>query len=230
MQRITPRLHQIASQAVNSFVIEDGDGLVLVDTGEAGSTERIFKAVAELGKSPSDIHSIILTHTHPDHAGSAADLVAKTGAKVYAHPADAALAKQGLAGRLPHQVSPGLLSAIIFRLFIKNSKNAIAPLSDIEPINDGDVLPIAGGLRVIHTPGHSAGHVALYLQADDVLIAGDLCANMMGIGLSTVYEDRALGIKSILKATEIPFQKAVFGHGKPILKDAALRIKAKFKK
>ncbi len=228
MQRITAGLHQIASGPVNSFLVEDEAGLVLIDTGEAGNTDRIFKAIKSLGKSPADIRSIVLTHTHPDHAGAAADIVQKTGATVYAHPADAALARQGIAGRLPHVVSPGLMNAIIYRLFIRNSKNAIAPLADIEVINDGDLLPIGGGLQVIHTPGHSAGHLALYLQADDLLIAGDLCANMMGLGWSTVYEDRALGVKSILKVAEIPFGKAVFGHGKPLLQDASRRMREKF--
>lgn len=229
MRLITPHLYQISLGGVNCFLIDDAaGGLLLVDTGYKGNTSKIFKAIEKGGKSPGDIHTIILTHSHPDHAGSAADIAQRTGAKVIAHPADAALAAQGIAGRLPHVVSPGLLNFIIYRLFIKNSRNEIQPIIAAETVDDGDVLPILGGIRIIHTPGHSAGHIALYLQQDDVLIAGDICANMMGLGLSTVYENRANGVQSILKAAQIPFGKAVFGHGKPLLKDAARKIREKF--
>jgi hypothetical protein len=51
---------------------------------------------------------------------------------------------------------------------------------------------------------------------------------MMGLGLSTVYEDRALGIANILKAAQTPFSKAVFGHGKPVMENAAKRMLERF--
>lgn len=229
MLSVTPHLYQISLGAVNCFVIDDGPaGLVLVDTGYKDSAGKIFASIEKSGKSPAQIRRIILTHTHPDHGGSAAEIVRRTGATVIAHPSDAALAEQGIAGRLPHVLSPGLINWIVFTMFIKYSPNAIPRVQVDQRVNDGDVLPIAGGLQVIHTPGHSAGHIALYLPKDDVLIAGDICANMLGPGLSTVYEDRALGVQSILKATQIPFSKAVFGHGKPLLKDASAKIRAHF--
>lgn len=229
MRQITPHLYQISFQGVNCFIIDAGtEGLVLVDTGRKNSTAKIFKAVEAAGKSPKDIRTIILTHTHPDHAGSAAHIVQQTGAIIIAHAADAALAEQGIAGRLPHVLSPGLLNWIIYRLFIKGTPNKIAVFNTTKTVSDGEHLPIAGGIRVIHTPGHSAGHIALHLLEDDVLIAGDICANVQGLNLSTVYEDRALGIQSILKAAQIPFEKAVFGHGKPLMKDAAKALKNKF--
>jgi glyoxylase-like metal-dependent hydrolase (beta-lactamase superfamily II) len=229
MRQVTPHLFQISLAGVNCFVVDDGEnGLTLVDTGHEGSTDRIFAAMQKGGKSPKSIRNIILTHSHPDHAGSAAEIVSRTGARVIAHLADASLASQGIAGRLPHELSPGLVNRIVFNLFIRNKPNKIPAVNTDQVVMDGDVLPILEGIRVIHTPGHSAGHIALYVAKDDVLIAGDLCANMMGLGLSAVYEDRKLGIRSILKAIETPFSKAVFGHGKPLLTDASKQIKAKF--
>jgi hypothetical protein len=97
MQSITPHLFQISLGPVNCFVIDDGAaGLVLVDTGYKGSTNKIFHAIEKGGKSPQSISRIILTHTHPDHGGSAADIIQKTGAKLIAHPADAALLNREL--------------------------------------------------------------------------------------------------------------------------------------
>ncbi len=84
--------------------------------------------------------------------------------------------------------------------------------------------------QVIHTPGHSAGHISLLLKKDDLLIAGDICANMMWLGFSTVYEDRALGIESILKAAGLGFESAVFGHGRPVMNNAAKKMLDKFQK
>jgi glyoxylase-like metal-dependent hydrolase (beta-lactamase superfamily II) len=229
MQQITPHLYQIALALVNCFVIDDKKGnLILIDTGYEGSTDKIFSAIEKAGKSPSAISHIILTHTHPDHAGSVAEIIKRTGAKVIAHPADAALAEKGIAGRLPHILSPGIANWIIYNLFIKGKPNQIPAFNTDQTVTDGETLPMLEGIRIIHTPGHSAGHLALYLAKDDILIAGDICANAMGPGLSAVYEDRQLGIQSILKATQIPFGKAVFGHGKPLMENASQKIRQKF--
>jgi glyoxylase-like metal-dependent hydrolase (beta-lactamase superfamily II) len=75
---------------------------------------------------------------------------------------------------------------------------------------------------------HSAGHLALILQADRVLIAADICANASGLNWSTVYEDRELGGQSILKAAAFDFDKVVFGHGRPLTSAASARLSAKF--
>jgi glyoxylase-like metal-dependent hydrolase (beta-lactamase superfamily II) len=104
----------------------------------------------------------------------------------------------------------------------------VEPVKTDEYLNDGDILPIAGGIEVIHTPGHCAGHIALLLKGEDTLIAGDICSNMSGLGLSIAYEDPELGLKSIFKASKHDFDKAVFGHGKAVMQDAAVKMRKKF--
>jgi glyoxylase-like metal-dependent hydrolase (beta-lactamase superfamily II) len=227
MKKITSHLYQINLGAVNAFLIED-QGLTLVDTGYKGSDEKIFKAIRKGGKDPEKIKRIILTHSHPDHAGSVASLKSKLQVPVFAHTADAQLVEQGIAGRLPHVISPGLVNKLVFRFFIQNVGNHIQATEVAEKLQDKDEISVAGGIQVIHTPGHSAGHIGLLLKEDGILIAGDICANMMGLGLSTVYENRILGIKSILKAAAYDFDKAVFGHGKPLIKSANKKLQAKF--
>jgi glyoxylase-like metal-dependent hydrolase (beta-lactamase superfamily II) len=226
MKKITNRLYQISLGAVNAFLIED-DGLTLVDTGLPGSTAKIFTALREDGKNPADIKRIILTHLHADHSGNAADIKRQTNARVYAHHTDAPLLEQGISGR-PLTLTPGLVNKLIYQLVIKGPSTAVAPVAVEEKLSDGDVIPLLGGIQVVHTPGHSAGHVALLLPSEGVLIAADLCSHVVGLAYSTLYEDQALGRQSILKASHLSFDTAVFGHGRPLRGQANQQLRAKF--
>lgn len=228
MKQVTEHLYQISLGAVNVFVIEENESLTLIDCGYENSADKIFKAIKKAGKDPQNIKQLILTHTHPDHAGSAAEIKRRLNIPVLAHFEDAKLMEQGIAGRLPFVLSPGFVNWLVFNLFIKGSRNRIEPLKTDQLLHDKDILPIAGGLQVIYSPGHSLGHIALYHKKDDVLIAGDICANVFGLGLSPVYENRETGIKSILKVTATGFEKAVFGHGNPIFKGASTKMRHKF--
>lgn len=228
MKQVTTHLFQISMGPVNVFVIEENNELTLVDTGFKNSSKKIFTAIEKSGRKPEQIKRIILTHSHPDHSGSAAEIKSKLSIPVFIHADDAELLEQGIGGRLPHEVSPGFLNKILFNLFIKKSPNQTDALVADEKLKDGEILPIAGGVRVIHTPGHSKGHVSLLLEMDKVLIAGDLCANMMGLDYSTVYESRAEGTESILKVAAYEFDIAVFGHGKPLLGAANQKMLKKF--
>lgn len=226
---ITPQLSQLSFGFVNAFLIED-KGFTLVDTGYKNSLYTIFKAISEAGKDPYRIKQVILTHCHPDHAGSAAAVNRKLNIPVYAHRAEKPLLEAGVSGR-PCRRSPGLVNWIVYTTFIKNADKTNEPVQVEESLNDGDELPGAGGLRVLHTPGHSAGHISLLLRQEGLLIAGDICAHVSGLGLSAVYENRATGIQSIEKAARSDFDKAVFGHGKPICQhgDRLMRQYAKEK-
>ena len=226
MQQITNRLYQISLGAVNAFVIED-DGLTLVDTGLPGSTDKIFAALQKGGKNPAHIKRIILTHLHTDHAGNAADIKRRVNARVYAHREDARLLERGVSGR-PMTLTPGLTNKFIYQMFIKSAGNAVQPVTIEEKLSDGDVLPLLGDIKVIHTPGHSAGHVALLLPSEGVLIAADLCAHVLGLAYSTLYEDRALGQQSLRKAAALSFDTAVFGHGGPLREQANRKLREKF--
>lgn len=231
MKQITQKLWQLALGAVNCFVIDGGsEGLTLVDTGYAGSADKILAAIRKAGLDTAALRRIVLTHSHPDHAGSVADLVVRTGAEVWMHKEDAALAAQGIAGRLPHVLSPGFANWVIFNLLIKRSANAIPAFHADRLLEDGEDLDLHGGIHVLHTPGHSLGHICLLLRSESLLIAGDICANAMGPGLSVVYEDRKQGLDSIRKAAALPFRNAVFGHGKPLTDHASDILKARFGK
>ncbi len=228
MKQITPSLYQISLGAVNAFVIKD-EGLTLIDTGYKNSMSAIFSALKKGGEDPTAIKRVILTHAHPDHAGSAAAIKQALGIPVLAHELEAPLLEEGSSGHAPIHCSPGVINWLIYNLFIKGGDGAIEAVGVDERLKHMDVLPIAGGLQVLHTPGHSVGHIALWMKQEGVLIAGDSCANLVGLDLSIVYEDRALGIQSLLALADLSFDKAVFGHGSPLRQGADQAFKASFR-
>lgn len=227
MEKITANLYQIKLGLVNVYVIDD-DGLTLIDTGYKNSTDKIFEAIKKAGKNPNDIKRVILTHSHPDHAGSAAEIKRRLNIPVFAHEEDAKIIEQGIGGRIPFVLTPGIVNWLVFNLMIKNGDPNIEALQIDEKLKDGDV--ISGGIQVIHTPGHCAGHIVMLIKNENALIAGDLCANVMGLALSTVHEDKELAIQSIHKAAAFNFDTAVFGHGNALKKNASKKIKEKFTK
>ena len=89
-------------------------------------------------------------------------------------------------------------------------------------------MPIAGGLRVIHAPGHSAGQVVLLWEPRSLLICADACANAFGLDYSPIYEDFEMGKETLRRLAGLDFDAAVFSHGKPILHGAAQAFRKRF--
>jgi glyoxylase-like metal-dependent hydrolase (beta-lactamase superfamily II) len=180
--------------------------LSLIDCGYAGSANRIVRAIGAQGRSPVDLAQVVVTHGHPDHAGSARELAA-LGATIQIHPADAerlAITWRDVARR----PSRGSVFA------------AMTPEPPaVQPIEDGDVLPILGGLRVVHTPGHTPGSVCLYGARDRVLFVGDNLQRRFGrlSFASPLYsDDPAMARRSMERLTALDIDTIVFGHYAPL--------------
>lgn len=228
MIRITPDIHELSLGIVNVWLIRDGDCWALIDTGAPNSAGEILNAAAILGFQPEQLRHIVLTHHHADHAGSLAALRLRTPADATAHPLDADLIRRGQAVRPALKPWPSLLSRTLVGLAGKSGSANYAPGIVEREADDGDVLPIAGGLRVLHTPGHSAGHIALLAEKHGVLFAGDACANMFGLGPSIMYEDAAEGLRSLARLAGLEFEAVCFGHGRAITRDAARRFRGRW--
>lgn len=229
LKKIAEHTYQIDLGTVNCFLVQDSNGLTLVDTGYEGDEVKIYKALKEIGKQPSDIKQIILTHLHADHAGAAANIKEALKIPVYASKTDGTLLETGVSLRDNTKTTKGFLNQLLKKLFVKDIYK-INKLENINFVADKQVLPFGNEIKVHFTPGHSAGHISFLVKSDNLLIAGDICANNLGLTPSIVNEDLEIGLKTLKQLGEISFDKACFGHGNPILKDAKRKLLNKFAK
>jgi glyoxylase-like metal-dependent hydrolase (beta-lactamase superfamily II) len=228
IRRITANVYEVPLGTVNAFIVED-ESLILIDTGAPGSAAAIMAAVREMGREPNDIRHILLTHAHPDHAGSVAELKKLTGAKVYMHAAEQPHLQAGFIPKPAEPVFTSLLNKLLYRMFIKNASSEIPAAMADELVEDGDWLPFAGGMHMVHIPGHSPGQLAIFMPGQkNVLFAADAADNMFGLSYSCFYENMADARHSLERLATFDFDVACFGHGRSILKDAAARFRKRF--
>jgi glyoxylase-like metal-dependent hydrolase (beta-lactamase superfamily II) len=219
-------VHVFAMGMANAFLIEGDDGLTLIDAGFPTKEAVAFEAIHGLGRSPDQLKHLIFTHGHPDHIGCAAAIVRQTGARTYMHPLDIPMAETGGPFR-PMRPAPGLLRQVLCGLFF-DPEQRLEPVAIDQPLTPGEVLPIAGGIEVIHTPGHCAGQVALLWRPGRMLFAGDVYMNVMGLGDPLGFESLEEGRASQRKLASLSFDAVGFGHGKPIARDASTRFHNKW--
>jgi len=148
-------------------------GLTLIDAGYPGKEAAVFEAIRGLGRSPDQLKHLILTHGHPDHIGSAAAIVRETSARTYMHPLDIPLAESGGPFR-PLTPAPGLLRRVLCKL-LYHPEERVEPVAVNQPLTAGEILPVAGGIEVLHTAGHCAGQVALLWRRSEGCSPG-MCA------------------------------------------------------
>jgi glyoxylase-like metal-dependent hydrolase (beta-lactamase superfamily II) len=221
---LLPGLHQIKLKASSAYLLEIGSELTLVDCGMPGDGVRIVEAVNELGRRPSDISRIIVTHAHADHFGGLAEVKAATGAEAWMHPADADIVRNGRPIResRPAPGLPGLLYPLLKGMFRMGGLPAV-PVE--HEVGDGEELP--GGLLVINVPGASAGQIALLWGR--VLIAGDALCTAPGFGGHQFgYEDGAKAEQSKQRLAALDVDSFVVGHGKPVIGDAGRWLRQRY--
>jgi glyoxylase-like metal-dependent hydrolase (beta-lactamase superfamily II) len=208
-------VYQVGLRGVNVFLVEAGDDLVLVDAGLRKSPARITEAIYGLGRLPQDVRAIVVTHAHPDHVGGLAEMQRRTGAEVWMHPADAALVREGILGR-PLEAGPSRRSRAVVGVLGRWSSRQGEAVVVAHETGDDEVLPF-GGLRAVHTPGHTAGHLALLLPREGgVLFVGDAANHMVRLTLGALHEQAPESRRSIEKLAALEFEAACFAHGRAI--------------
>ncbi|WOA65702.1 MBL fold metallo-hydrolase [Bacillus mycoides] len=185
---------------IHPILLWDDEMAVLIDTGFPGQIEDIRIEMGKVGVSFDKLKAVILTHQDIDHIGSLPELLQNCGSniKVYAHDLD----KPYIEGELP---------------LLKDAQVQNPPKGKVDDtLVDGQELPYCGGILIIHTPGHTPGHISLYLRQSKTLIAGDSMYSVNGI-LGGNHAPTTLDIKeaqnSLKKYLNLEIDSVVCYHG-----------------
>ncbi len=213
--KVTEGIYQVESVNCNVYLVEDDDKLILIDTGLPRSDRKIVKTIEELGRKPTDVSTIVVTHFHIDHVGSLRKMKNTTGAKVAVHEADADYVAGKRAPPKPKNLMMRALGSVV----------KAAPVEPDMRLKDGDKV---GRLLVIHTPGHSEGSISLLDNERKVMFAGDAVRYVNGKVQGPpprFTPDGAKAKESIGKIAAFDFDIMLSGHGQPLMEKASEKVK-----
>ncbi len=216
----------------NCYFLDDPAGnWVLVDAGMPKTGWWIRRAAAQRYGKTARPQAIVLTHGHFDHAGAAQELAEHWGVHIYAHPLELPYLT-GKSDYPPQDPTVGGALALLSRAFPHAGRN----LGDSARMLPADgVVPAMREWRWIHTPGHTAGHVALFREADGVLLAGDaLATENLDSFIGMMTHGRRLSrppapfttnwgaaLESLSTLADLPVNVVAAGHGRAITGEQA---------
>ena len=201
----------------NVYLVINGKEMLVIDTGTSGNAKKIIDYIQKIGRQASEVSTIILTHYHMDHVGSAKELKDLTKAKVAAHLEDADFVD----GKKPFPKPKNILFRAVSS-FIKP-----IPVEVDIVLKDGDRI---GNLTVISVPGHSPGSIALFDEQRKAMFAGDTLrfdgSKVTGAPKQFTW-DAAKEKESIKKMSKLDFDIMLPGHG-DVLKANASKVFKEF--
>ncbi len=207
---------------VHAFLIESDAGLILIDTLFDADARIILDQIQHLGKTPQDLKHIVLTHGHRAHLGGLATLKRLSGAPIYAHEWEADIVsgdrpQQGVNLRPMKgiQVYPIVLIGTLLEPFTHHKPATVDKL-----IDEGDTI---GPLRVLHTPGHTPGHLAFYLPERKTVFTGDAFVTWPLIcpGWPNAMLNEKQTWTSLRRLAAMEVDVIGVGHGNPITQNGA---------
>lgn len=187
---LPPSVHRLGDEMVNFYIVEEPDGLVLIDSGLPAHWGALRAHLASSGAVPGDIKAVLLTHAHPDHLGLAARVRRETGAAVWIHTAEAATlaaANPARAGASPERsIAHYLLrrpAAVGLVLHLARGGGfRPAPVSDPEVFQTPTTLTrVPGAPEAVPIPGHTPGSTAYVFRHHGVIFTGDALVSYDGL-------------------------------------------------
>lgn len=207
------QIHTLFTGVANTFIVENKNGVIVIDAGMPYQATRILQAIRARGHSPHDVRLILLTHGHIDHVGSAVALKRLTGAPLAMHRDDVRLVTT------PNlKIPPGRTRTTEFIGAVLRTFGWLAPIETFTPdvvLNDGQSLREFGfDARVIHTPGHTTGSVSVWCD-DGTLFVGDVILNLVHVAFPLYWEDAAQARESALRIHALKPRVCYTAHGRP---------------
>jgi len=224
---IFPGLYSLGGRAgahVRAFVLQDGDELLVIDTLFAAHPRLLLDQIETLGRSAKDVKHIIITHGHRSHLGGLAELAELSGAPVYAHEWEADIVAGQRAAQTVSWLPHAPVRCYPFQLGNNLGISKHKPRAADHFIHEGDQI---GPLTVVHTPGHSPGHLAFWWAEKKVLFAGDAIVTWprLELGWRGFLLNPSQHRESIRRLAEFDAELLCSGHGDPILSGASKQIR-----
>lgn len=219
---IAPRIRRLGEGIVNAYVVADGDGVTIVDAGAPAYWGDLPPELAALGRSLSDVRSVVLTHGHSDHIGFAERLRRERRVPIRVHELDAALARGEI--RNPARVTGPVRPWPLLRFLLWSARHGmlrLPPIVEVVTYGDGATLDVPGSPRVILVPGHTAGNAVLHFATHDALFVGDAMATYSvtngrrGPQLASFNADAAQALASLGRIRHVEASLVLPGHGQP---------------
>jgi len=218
---LAPRLHRIGNDIVAVYLVEDDQGITVIDAGLAGHWNDLVGELKAMGRGLDDIRALILTHGDSDHVGFAERLRREHHVPVYVHEADAARAR----GEVSTKPDWGKmrLGAMLQFLGYMIAKGGLSTkyLSSVTTVTDGQVLDAPGSPRIISLPGHSPGSIAVHVPSVDAVFVGDglttrnVLTGVRGPQPAPFTDEPALAIESLERLRATGARWVLPGHGEP---------------
>ncbi len=228
MIELAPGVHALGHGAgghVRAFLIDHGGELTLVDTLFEGDARLVLEAIHALGRTPSDLKRIAITHGHRSHLGGVAALKRASGATVYAHPWEADIVGGERRAQPVTLLPRQSLRLLPFQIGLRLNRPRHTPCPVDEALEEGDAL---GPLQVLHAAGHSPGHLAFHWPDLNFLIAGDAIATWPKLcpGWAAFQLNQTQHAETLRRLAALDARVVGVGHGDPITEEAADRVHA----
>jgi len=216
MKSIIPGVYMFSSLLVGRvYLLEDPDGLTIIDAGLGLAAAKILKQLGEKGHSPKDVKRLLITHAHPDHIGGLRALQQATGATVVCSAPE----KPYIEGSQPIPRAPKADLHGFSRLMYGEATLNPEPVPVNRTLHDGEIMPdVLSGLQAVFTPGHSPGHTSYWHAEKGILFSGDVIMRMVGLSLPIAAFTPSMteNKRSIKRVVELSPRIFCFGHGDPL--------------
>jgi glyoxylase-like metal-dependent hydrolase (beta-lactamase superfamily II) len=210
-----------------AFIVEYEEGLVIIDTFYDGDAQLFLDEIARMGKTPQDIKHIALTHAHRGHLGGMAALKRLSGAPIYAHEWEADIIAGNRPIHNPHLFAFDPIQAwpIIFFGQLTARWNPFDPMPVDQLVDEGSKI---GPLQVLHTPGHTPGHLAFYWPERQVLFTGDAFVTwpLITPGWHSTMLNKPQSWDTLERMSALDVEVIGPGHGSSITKGGSAVLKA----